>query len=112
MCDRARARHDPAPKRRVCAQLVRIAYQLGDVRGARGLDRHRRGEARLPEVAAADDLGGVGREHEVRLVGGKGECGVVDAISWVARGAVKAGETGGGGEDDEVAFFVLFLLLL
>lgn len=37
---------------------------------------------------------------------------MVDAISWVARGAVVAGEAGRGGEDDEVAFFVLLLLLL
>lgn len=37
---------------------------------------------------------------------------MVDAVRWVACGAVVAGQAGGGREDDEVAFLVLFLLLL
>lgn len=37
---------------------------------------------------------------------------MIDAVRWVAGGAVVAGEAGGCGENNEIAFLVFLLLLL
>lgn len=66
----------------------------------------------MPEVAAANDFGGIRCKHKVRLVGSERQGCVFSAVRRMAGGAVVAFETGGCGENDEVAFFESSFLLL